>query len=97
MAQVESHSGMHVSCTGKARECAQRRCSDCMQRFSACLGWQVGAEEGVGAAQDEIVHNGAQFTAALCPLGYHLLGGVGLTPCHNGALLECIRKLNYQT
>ena len=39
----------------------------------ACLGGQVGAEEGFGAAQDEVVDDGTQLTAALCTLRHHLL------------------------
>lgn len=77
------------------RECAQRRCIDCMQRFRACLGWEVGAEEGVGAAQDEIVDDGAQFTASLRTLGYNLLGGIGLTPRHYGTLPERRRGVTF--
>lgn len=46
---------------------------DGMQGGRACLGRQVSAEEGVGAAQDEVVDDGAQLTAALCALCHHLL------------------------
>lgn len=59
---------------------------DGMQGGRACLGRQVGAEEGVGAAQDEVVDDGAQLTTALCALCHHLLWCVWLPAGHNGAL-----------